>query len=400
MNRKLWVVVLCAGSILGIVGGLRSSLGLFLTPISADLGLGREVFALGVGLLNLIWGLGSPLAGAIADRHGTARTAAVGAVLYAGGLLVMAQGGHGGQLVLGGSVIGLGAAGAGYSVVLGAVGRAAPEHRRSLALGLAAVGGSLGQFLAIPYTYTLIHRVGWYASLLVLAATALAMLPLVLGIRGAPAAPSAAESQSLAQALREARAHGGYWMLTIGFFVCGFQLSAITVHLPAYLSDLGQPPSLGAIALTVVGFMNIFGTLLCSGLGNALPKQLVLSAMYLTRAVTFALFLLAPLSPFTVVAMAVTMGTVWLGTLPLTSAMIAQIFGPRYLSTLFGITFLSHQIGGFCGAWLTGFVYDRLGSYEPIWWACAASALGGSIMHALINARPVVRQLASDAAAG
>jgi MFS family permease len=403
MPRSLVVALACGAAILGVSVGLRQGLGLFLEPISLDLGLGREAFAFAIGLMNLVWGLLAPFAGALADRHGAARVIALGAVAYAAGLLVMAlggagggtDGGGGGQLVLGGALIGLGLSGSGFTVVLGAVGRAAPPERRGQALGLTSVGGSIGQFLALPYCHLLIEGFGWLPSLTVLAGTALCMAALARGLaRGRPIAapaPGSLRAESLAGALRLAGAQRGFWLLTAGFFVCGFHLAFVAVHLPAYLTDQGMPAWLPAAALTLVGLCNIVGTLLCGWLGDRHRKSGVLSLLYLARALIFLIFLLFPVSETSVLVFAATMGFLWLGTVPLTSGVVAAIFGPVHLSMLFGIVFLSHQLGGFLGAWIAGALYDALGSYDVMWWASVALGLLSAALHWPIDERPLAR---------
>ncbi len=408
MGRRAWIAILCGGGILAVIVGLRQSLGLLLPPISADLGLGRETFALGIGLMNLVWGLGAPVAGALADRHGAGRIAAAGSLLYAGGLLAMTLGGEGEQLLAGGVLLGLGLSGAGFSVVLGAVGRAAPPERLSAALGWVSVGGSIGQFLALPYTHLLIGGFGWSLSLAILAATAVLTVPLARGIAGAariappdaaPDAPlDAPAAQSLGEAVREACRHRGFRLLTAGFFVCGFHLAFVTVHLPAYLGDRGLPSWLAAAALTLVGLCNIIGTLGCGLLGQRYPKKSVLSLLYLLRALVFLAFLVVPVSEASVLAFGAAMGFLWLGTVPLTSGLVAQIFGPAYMSTLFGIVFLSHQVGGFGGAWLAGHLYDLIGSYDLMWGLSVALGLASAALHWPIDEAPVARLRLAPAA--
>lgn len=397
MKRSLFVIILCAAVTLGISIGLRQSLGLFLTPISLDLGLGREVFALGVGLMNLVWGLLAPFAGALSDRYGTGRVAVAGGVAYAGGLLVMTMSGDGSQLILGGLLIGVGLSGTGFTVVLGAVGRAAPEEQRSHALALTSVGGSIGQFAALPFAHVLIEQFGWAFSLVVLAGTALLMVALAAGMVRAKPPQEEGATQGLAESLREAWDHRGFWLLTIGFFVCGFHLAFVAVHLPAYLADAGMPSWLAATALTIVGIANIIGTMACGWLGARYPKALVLSLLYLGRAAIFLLFLLLPLSETSVLIFAATMGLLWLGTVPLTSGLVAAIFGPAYMSTLFGIVFLSHQVGGFLGAWMAGWLYDRFASYDAMWWLSVALALVSAALHWPIDERPLARLRAARA---
>ena len=391
MSRRAWFIILSAAAIGTLTMGVRQSLGLFLPPITAELGIGRETFALGMGLMNLLWGLGAPLAGAIADRHGAGRVAAAGGIVYAAGLLTMTQSGDGGQLLSGGVLLGLGLSGAGYSVTLGAVGRAVSPEKRSAALGLATVGGSVGQFLALPYTHSLIGGFGWSVSLMILAATALLIVPLARGVAGAPPVPEGAARQTLSQAFHEARRHRGFWLLTAGFFVCGFHLAFIVVHLPAYLGDQGLPDWLAAAALTLVGLCNIIGTYGCGVLGGRYPKRTILSLLYFLRSVVFLLFLMVPLSVPSVLVFGAALGFLWLGTVPLTSGIVASVFGPTYMSMLFGLVFLSHQLGGFAGAWLAGYVYDIFQSYEIMWWLNVALGLIAAALHWPIDERPVER---------
>ena len=381
MPRALWIVVLCAGTVMGISVGLRQTLGLFLAPVSLDLGIGRETFALGMGLMNLVWGLAAPFAGAVADRWGSGRVAVLGGLAYAGGLAVMTMDGGGGQLLAGGVLIGVGLSGAGFTVILGTVGRAAPEAVRSRALGLTAMAGSLGQFLALPYAQALISGLGWSFALLVLAATALAIVPLARGFAGAPPASPDAGRQSLREALAGAGASRDFWLLNAGFFVCGFHLAFIGIHLPAYLADLGFAPWLAAATLTVVGFSNILGSYVCGVLGGRFPKKSVLSTIYVARSAIFLVFIATPVSEASVLAFGAAMGLLWLGTVPLTSGLVAHIWGTRHMSMLFGIVFLGHQLGGFLGAWVAGRVYDAVGSYTAMWWLCVALGLASAALH-------------------
>lgn len=391
MKRPLWIIILCGGTIMGLAVGFRQGLGLFLTPISADLGIGRESFALGMGLMNLVWGLGAPFAGALADRFGAGRIAAAGGLCYASGLAAMLLSGDGGQLLLGGTLIGLGLSGAGFTVILGTVGRAAPPEKRSQALGLASVGGSVGQFLALPYSHFLIAGQGWTASLVVLALTALLIVPLSAGIAGKPAVQEGLSGQTMRQAFGEAWGNRNFWLLNAGFFVCGFHLAFVAVHLPAFLADQGFAPWLATTALTLVGICNIIGSYGCGLLGARFPKKDVLSLLYLARAAIFALFLVVPISEASVLIFGAAIGFLWLGTVPLTSGLVAQIFGTPYLSMLFGMVFLGHQFGGFLGAWLAGFLYDMLASYDAMWWLNVALGLASAALHWPIVERPLPR---------
>ena len=389
MSRSLWAVVLCGGTVLGLVLGVRHSLGLFLTPISVELDLGRGTFALGLGLMNLVWGLVAPFAGALADRHGAGRVVAAGGLCYAAGLVLLTVSGDGGQLLLGGILIGLGLSGGGFSVVLGAVGRAAPPERRSTALGLVTMGGSVGQFVALPFMHATIDGLGWAGSLVVAAAMMLVMVPLAGGLAGRPVA--AVGGQTLREALAEARGERGFWLLNAGFLVCGFHLAFIGVHLPSYLADQGFAPWLAATGLTLVGLFNAIGTYACGALGERYSKKSLLSLLYLARAAIFIALLLVPLTQTSVLIFSVAIGLLWLGTVPLTSGLVATIFGTTYLSTLFGAVFLSHQVGGFFGAWLGGHVYDIVGAYDVMWWINVVLALLSAALHWPIPERPTDR---------
>ncbi len=375
--------------------GFRQSLGLFMTPVSADLGIGRESFALGMGLMNLVWGLASPFAGAVADRHGAGRIVAVGGLCYAAGLAVMTGAGDGDQLLLGGVLLGLGLSGAGFSVILGTVGRAAPPETRSLALGIASMGGSIGQFAALPYAHGLIGGGGWALALIILAATSLLIVPLAAGVAGAPVVSDDPGAQTLKQAIGEACRHRGFHYLNAGFFVCGFQLSFIAIHLPAFLDDAGFAPWLATAALILVGLCNIAGSYVCGLLGGWYSKKTLLSLLYAARALILVAFLVMPLTETSVLVFGAAMGFLWLGTVPLTSGLVATLFGTTHLSMLFGIVFLGHQFGGFLGAWLAGYLYDLTGSYDVMWWLSAALAVVAAALHWPIAERPVPRLAAT-----
>lgn len=391
MARSLWIIVLSGGAIMGISLGFRQSLGLFLTPISADLEVGRGTFALAMGLMNLAWGLASPFAGAIADRYGSGRVAAMGGIFYAAGLIAMTLSGEGGQLLIGGVLIGLGLSGAGFSVILGTVGRAAPPEKRSMALGVASTCGSIGQFIALPYTHIAIAGFGWLPSLVLLSSTALLMVLLAWGIAGKPSSIETVDNQTMGQAFAEAWNHRSFWLLNAGFFVCGFHLAFVAVHLPAYLEDKGFEPWLAVTALTLVGICNIVGSYVCGVLGGMYAKNTVLSLLYLARATIFFVFLMVPVTEVSVLIFSAAIGFLWLGTVPLTSGLVAGIFGTTYMSMLFGIVFLGHQFGGFLGAWLAGYFYDAMGSYDAMWWLSVALGLVSALLHWPITERPVAR---------
>ena len=390
MNR-LWTIILCGGAIVGLAVGIRQSFGLFLTPISQDLALGREVFALAIGLVNLLWGAFAPLAGAVADKFGPARVVVAGALFYCGGLYLISAAGGESDLVIAGALLGVGMSGLGFTVVLGAVGRAAPPERRSTALGLASMGGSIGQFAALPYAHLLIEQMGWQSSLIVLMFTAALMAPLAWGLAGRPDTAEQAAPQTLREALGEAVVHRGFVLLTAGFFVCGFHVTFVATHLPSYLADRAFEPWLGATALTLVGLANIFGVAAAGRVGQMVEKRLALAVYYLLRSAVFLVFILVPLSQTSVLVFAFALGLLWLGTVPLTSGLVATLFGPRYMSMLFGIVFLSHQVGGFLGAWLGGYIYDVFGSYAAMWWLSIALGVVSALLHWPIREVPVER---------
>lgn len=389
MTKRLWVIIICAGSIIGLSVGLRQVMGLFLDPISIQMGLGRETFALAMGLMNLFWGLGAPFAGAIADRYGAGRVAALGGTAYATGLLIMMFSSEGEHLLIGGTLIGLGLSGAAFTVVLGMVGRSAPKHLRSRALGLASVGGSIGQFAALPYTHALIEGFGWVLALGILAATAFLIVPLAYGIAGRPAEQTSTEPQDIRQALRTASNIPSFWLLNAGFFVCGFHLAFVGVHLPAFLADEGFEPWLATAALTAVGITNIIGVYGFGVLGGLHSKKMLLSYLYLARSAVFLLFIVTPINEASVLIFGATMGFLWLGTVPLTSGLVGDIFGTRYMSMLFGIVFLGHQMGGFLGAWMAGAAFDKFGSYDVMWWLSVALGLLSAALHWPIDEREI-----------
>jgi MFS family permease len=376
--RKPGVILSAAAATLMISLGARQSFGLFLAPMCGTLGWGRGTFSLAIALQNLVWGLAQPFVGVVADRYGAGRVLAVGGALYAAGLALMARSVTGVDLDLSaGLLIGLGLSATSFAVVLGVVGRSVPPERRSAALGIAGAGGSFGQFIMLPYAQVLISEFGWSHALSMIAASALLIVPLgaVLAGRGAV---REAPSQSVGMALRETAAHGGFWLLTGSLFVCGFQTVFIMVHLPSYIVDRGGPAIAGATALAVIGFFNIVGTFLAGFLGDVYKKKYLLSAIYAIRTVAVTAYIVLPISTASTLAFAAIMGLTWLGTVPLTNALIAQIFGVQYLSTLFGIAFLGHQVGGFLGAWSGGYFFDVTGSYAPVWTiAIAASVIAG-----------------------
>lgn len=397
MSQRAWLALAGGALILTLAMGVRQTFGLLLTPMGTDLGLGREAFGIAIAVQNLLWGAAQPFAGALADRFGAVRVAALGTFLYAAGLAAMAEATNAGELLLGaGVLVGFGLSGVSFAVVLGAVGRAVTAEQRSFALGIASAGGSFGQFAMAPIGQALITAAGWAGALWTMAAMAMAMAPLALLLadRGRSArAPTAGDGGTgpvrLGPALREAGSHSGYWYLTLGFFVCGFQVVFIGVHLPPYLNDLGMAPVIGAYALALIGFFNIIGTWGAGVLGGRRRKKYLLSGLYAARAAAIALFLVLPKTEGVVLAFAAIIGLLWLGTVPLTSGLVAEIFGVRHLSMLFGIVFFSHQVGSFLGVWLGGLAFDRTGSYDLIWLASIVLGLIASLLHLPIADRPL-----------
>lgn len=377
--------------ILTLALGIRQSFGLFMGPVCLALDIGREQFGLAMAVQNILWGAAQPFAGALADRFGALKVLLAGSLAYAFGLLLMASAGTLAAFQTGaGLMVGLGLSCVSFAVVLGAIGRAVPPQRRSAAFGLASAGGSFGQFAMAPLGQAMIASLGWSQAFLVMAGFALAMAPLAfILVRSSSAGASAEPTHgswrpdggSLRAALRQASRHRGFWYLNAGFFVCGFQVVFIAVHLPSYLADLGLSPALAAMALALIGFFNIIGTWGCGLLGGHYSKKRLLSALYAVRALTIAIFLAVPKTQASVLVFAAAIGILWLGTVPLTSGLVGQIFGVRYLSTLFGLVFFSHQVGSFLGVWLGGVVYEWTGSYHAIWLASIVFGIAAALLH-------------------
>jgi predicted MFS family arabinose efflux permease len=396
----MWAIVAAAATVMTIAMGLRSGFGLFVKPISGDLGIGRELFTFAVGLQNLLWGALAPVFGAVADRHGAARVGLLGTALYAGGLFVLSMTSGPAEIVLGNVLIGAALAAAGQGTLIGAVGRMVPAERRSVVLGILMAGGSLGQFTMIPYTQVLIAGFAWPGAFVALGATALAMAPLLWVLRDIPVGPAPAAgtaSQTLREALGEAFAHRGFWLLTGGFFVCGFHVVFVATHLPAYLGDQGLPAGLAAMTLALTGLFNIVGSYAAGVLGGRYVKKNLLALLYLARAAVFLIFILAPKTEATVLLFGAALGLLWLSTVPLTSGLVATLFGPTYMSMLFGIVFFSHQVGSFLGSWLGGRIYDAVGNYDAMWWLSVALGVGSALLHWPIRERPVPRLAARPA---
>ncbi len=385
-------ILLGASLILALSLGIRHGFGLFLAPMSSDFGWGREVFAFAIALQNLIWGLAQPFTGAVADRFGASRVIVLGGLLYAAGLALMALSDTPWSLSLSaGVLIGIGLSGTSFSVLLGVVGRALPPEQRSLGMGIAAAAGSFGQFIMLPGSLGLISLLGWSAALLALGLLVALIAPLALLVRDRPQPVSSGSEQSLGQALREAAGHSGFWLLALGFFVCGFQVVFIGVHLPSYLVDQGLPAGVGTTVLALVGLFNVFGTYAAGWLGGRLSKPRLLTALYLARTVVIVLFISLPLSSWSAYAFGIAMGLLWLSTVPLTNGTVATLFGVRNLSMLGGIVFLFHQIGSFLGGWLGGYLYDHTGSYDLVWQLSILFGLMAAALNWPVREQPVAR---------
>ncbi|WP_421683831.1 MFS transporter [Stutzerimonas urumqiensis] len=390
-SRAATLTLAVAALILALSLGIRHGFGLFLAPMSADFGWGREVFAFAIALQNLIWGIAQPFTGALADRFGAARTIAVGGVLYALGLALMAGADSSASLSLSaGLLIGIGLSGTSFSVLLGVVGRAVPEDKRSMAMGIASAAGSFGQFAMLPGTLGLIGWLGWSSALLALGLLVALIVPLAGLVRDRPVAAKGAD-QTLGEALREASRHSGFWLLGLGFFVCGFQVVFVGVHLPAYLVDEGLPATVGTTVLALVGLFNIVGTYTAGWLGGRMSKPRLLTALYLLRGVVIAVFLWLPVTTASACAFGIAMGLLWLSTVPLTNGTIATLFGVRNLSMLGGIAFLFHQIGAFLGGWLGGYLYDTTGSYDLVWQLSILLSLLAGALNWPVREQPVAR---------
>ena len=381
---------------LTIALGTRHSFGLFLQPMTTDLGWGRQTFSFAIAIQNLVYGLAQPITGMIADKYGAGRVMAAGAVLYALGLTLMAFSTSGLEFgVSAGIVVGIALSCSGFSIVYGVIGRAFPVEKRSVALGLAGAAGSFGQFVMLPYGQTLISSIGWHYALMTLALTILLIVPLSAAMVEKRAPPAAGQfKQSIPEALREALGHRGYWLLCIAYTVCGFQLMFISIHFPAYMVDQHMTPQTGMIALALIGLFNIFGSYFWGWLGGRYTKKYLLSTLYLTRAIAIAVFISLPITPATVYVFGAVIGFLWLGTVPLTSGLIAQIFGVRYLSTLSGIAFLFHQIGSFFGVGIAGYLFDTTGSYQLMWMLTIGMGVLAAILNYPINDRQITRQTA------
>ena len=385
-------VLLCGAFIVTLSMGIRHGFGLWLQPITMDRGWTRETFAFALAIQNLAWGLAGPLAGMLADKYGAFRVLLAGSLLYAAGLVLMALATSG--LAFTGSaglLLGLAQSGTTYAVIYGVIARQVDPMKRSWAMGVAAAAGSFGQFLMVPVENWLISAWGWQNALFVLGCAALAIMPLAFGLKEPPAAAHTGHRQSVGSALREAFAYPSFRLLMAGYFVCGFQVVFIGVHMPSYLKDKGLSPDVATMALALIGLFNVFGTYTAGTLGQKLAKRHILAAIYILRAVAIVIFLWAPLTPWSVYVFSAVMGLLWLSTVPPTNAIVAQIFGVQYMSMLGGFVFLSHQVGSFLGAWLGGRLYETTGSYDVVWWIAVALGVFAALINLPVRETAIVR---------
>lgn len=387
------LVVVCGGTIMGLALGGRHMQGLFLLPMTLDHGWSREAFGLAIAMQNLAWGVSQPLTGMIADRFGSGKVIFTGALAYAAGLYLMSVTSTPVAFNLtAGLLIGVALSGTAFGAVYGALSRIIAPERRSWALGMAGAIAGLGQFLVVPLAQGLIGTTGWARTLVIFAVMFLLLSPLAYALReGDTGAKQGEAGQSMSAAIREAFGHSGFWLLNLGFLACGFQLAFIATHLPAYLRDQGVGPEHAAMALALIALANVFGTYACGHLGGIYRRKHVLSLLYVLRAGAIALFLLLPLSPWTVHAFAIAMGLLWLGTLPLTNGLVSQVFGVRYIATLFGFVFFGHQLGAFLGVWLGALAFEATGSYDLIWLGSIGLGLLAALLHWPIDDHEIPR---------
>jgi len=393
-------VLICGATIVTLSMGIRHGFGLWLQPITQAQGWTRETFAFALAVQNLSWGVFGIFAGMAADRFGAFRVIVVGALLYGLGLVGMALSPTGFLFTMtAGVLIGAAQAGTTYAVIYGVIGRNIPAEKRSWAMGVAAAAGSFGQFLMVPVEGLLISGLGWKEALLVLSGAVLLIAPLALGLRegGFGGGQPAKREQTIGQALREAFKYPSFQLLMAGYFVCGFQVVFIGVHMPSYLKDKGLSPQVASYALALIGLFNVFGTYIAGSLGQKMAKRKILATIYFSRAVVIAVFLAAPLSPLSVYIFASLMGLLWLSTVPPTNAVVAQIFGIQHLSMLGGFIFFSHQIGSFMGVWLGGYLYDRTGSYDIVWYIAIALGLFAALVNLPVREAPIARTMPQGA---
>jgi len=407
-HKSVWrapLVILICGCLIGMISfGPRSTFGFFLAPMDAAHGWGRDQFGLALAIEMLLWGAGQPFSGALADRFGAPLVLAGGALLYFAGIVWMAFAQSPFELYMSaGVLIGFGLAGCSFTLVIGAFAKLLPPQWRTIAFGAGTAAGSFGQFLFSPLAVALIDSIGWQSALLTFGVILLVMLPLAF-VLAAPRQASgstsaAAAGQSVRQALKEAFGHRSYVLLTLGYFTCGFQLFFITVHLPAYLVDRGLPASIGGWTIAVIGLFNIVGSVASGYIANLMPKRYLLSAIYFSRSLAILVFITLPPSAMTTLVFGAVLGLLWLSTIPPTSALVSIMFGPRWLTMLLGVSFFSHQVGGFLGVWLGGVLFERTGSYDVIWWATIFFGVASAVINLPIVERPVSRPAVAAAPA-
>jgi MFS family permease len=384
----LLALIVAGCLIAALTNGLRTSLGLFTLPLTADLGLSRESWGLAMAIQNLAWGVAQPIAGGFADRYGTARVVVAGLLIYAAGLALMVVSPSASLMYLSAGILaGIGIATSSFSVVMVAFGRSVPQEKRSLIFGVATAASSFGQFAIAPLGQLFIQSFGWEQTLLYMAVSLVAVIPLAYALRGRSAQTPGQADLPFMQALARAWGYGSYRLLVIGFFVCGFHLAFINVHMPAFLVQCGLTPEVGSWSIAVIGLFNIAGSLLSGYLGGRFPKQLLLATIYFSRAVAIALFVFLPITATSAYLFSAAIGLLWLSTVPLTAGLVSLFFGARYLGMLYGIAFLSHQIGAFLGVWLGGFVYDQTGEYSLVWYLGILLGLASAALHIPIRER-------------
>ncbi len=384
----LLVLVIAGCIVAALTNGVRTSLGLFTLPMTTDLGLSRETWGLAMAIQNLAWGIGQPIAGAIADRYGTGRVIVFGLLIYAAGLALMVVSPTGSLLNLSaGIMVGVATATSSFSIIMVAFGRNVPQEKRPLVFGIATAASSFGQFLFAPISQGFITNFGWANALLYLAGGVLVLLPLTYALRGKSAQPAGHVELPWTQVLRKAWTFGSYRLLVIGFFVCGFHIAFIIVHMPAYLVQCGLSPEVGSWSIAVIGIFNIIGSLGVGYLAGRLPKQLLLATIYFVRAIAIALFVFLPVTEVSTLVFSAAIGLLWLSTVPPTAGLVSQFFGPRYMGLLYGMAFLSHQVGSFLGVWLGGYAYDQTGSYAIVWYLGILLGLASAAIHLPIRER-------------
>jgi MFS family permease len=392
------VILTCGAIILCLSFGARAGMGLYLQPLSLEYGWGREIFSMAMALQNLIWGALGPFAGGLADRYGAGRVVALAGLFYVAGLIgmgIVESPIH--MYVSSGFLIGLGLAGTAFPIVFAVVGRVTPPERRSTALGIATAAGSFGQFALLPVTQLLISNYNWHVALFAIAAITALIIPLSVAMAGRPAAHAGAAQQSIADSLREALGERGFHLLFWGYFVCGFHIAMLTVHLPSFVTDQGLRVEHGMVALALIGLFNIVGSFGAGWLGGRFSKKYLLSAIYSLRVLLIGMLVFLPLSPLTLYVFACGIGLLWLGTVPLTNGLVAQIFGLRYAAMLASIVFFGHQIGSFVGVWLAGYLYDTTGSYSGAFLVSMGLGLFAALVNLPVNERPLAERRAAVA---